>query len=117
MSLLVPDRNDKLADVVVGFNNIHEYQTSTVPYYGAIIGRYGNRIARGKFILDGIEYSLRKSNGPNSLHGGNKGFQYVVWDAKQIGDNILELTYLSGDMEEGFPGNLYVKVTNNLSSV
>lgn len=111
MSLLVPDRNDKLADVVVGFNNIHEYQTSTVPYYGAIIGRYGNRIARGKFILDGIEYSLRKSNGPNSLHGGNKGFHYVVWDAKQIGDNILELTYLSGDMEEGFPGNLYVKVT------
>ncbi|MEO8416765.1 MAG: aldose epimerase family protein [Ginsengibacter sp.] len=115
VSLLVPAKNDKLVDVVVGFNTIHEYQTATEPYYGAIIGRYGNRIANGKFILDGKEYSLHKNNGPNSLHGGIRGFQYVVWDAKQIGDSIVELTYLSGDMEEGFPGNLGVKVIYSIT--
>jgi aldose 1-epimerase len=115
VSLLVPAKNDRLVDVVVGFNNIHEYQIATEPYYGAIIGRYGNRIAKGKFILDGKEYSLLKNNGPNTLHGGKRGFQYVIWDAKQIGDNILELTYLSGDMEEGFPGNLDVKVTYSVT--
>jgi aldose 1-epimerase len=115
VSVLVPAKNDKLVDVVVGFNTIHEYQTATEPYYGAIIGRYGNRIANGKFILDGTEYSLHKNNGPNTLHGGKTGFQYVVWDAKQIDDSILELTYFSRDMEEGFPGNLDVKVTYSIT--
>lgn len=114
VNLLVPARNGELTDVVVGFNNIYDYKTSTEPYYGAIIGRYGNRIANAKFVLDEIEYSLHKNNGAHSLHGGEKGFHDVVWDAKQIGDGILELTYLSEHMEEGYPGNLNVKVIYSL---
>jgi aldose 1-epimerase len=113
--LLVPDRDNKLVDVVVGFDSVLQYQTSTEPYFGATIGRYGNRIAKGKFTLDGKQYSLFTNNGPNTLHGGKKGFQYVVWDAKLIGDSILELSYLSKDMEEGFPGNLKVKVVYQLT--
>ena len=116
VSLLVPLPNGNLIDVVLGFDNIDQYQTSTEPYFGAIIGRYGNRIANGRFTLDGKVYHLLKNNGPNSLHGGKKGFQDVVWDAKSIGDSILELTYLSEDMEEGFPGNLSVKVTYSLTN-
>jgi aldose 1-epimerase len=116
VSLLVPAKNGKLTNVVVGFDNIQQYQTSTEPYFGAIIGRYGNRIANGKFILDGKEYLLYKNNGTNTLHGGKKGFQYVVWDAKRIGNSILELTYLSKNMEEGYPGNLKVKVTYRLTN-
>ncbi len=110
VSLLVPDKNGKLTDVVLGFDTVHQYQASTEPYFGATIGRYGNRIAKGKFTLDGRQYTLATNNGPNTLHGGKKGFQYVVWDAKQTGDTILDLTYLSKDMEEGYPGNLRVKV-------
>ncbi|MGI8949993.1 MAG: aldose epimerase family protein [Chitinophagaceae bacterium] len=115
VSLLVPDKNGDLTDVVVGFDSVHQYQTSTEPYFGATIGRYGNRIAKGKFTLDGKQYSLPINNGVNTLHGGKKGFQDVVWDAKQIGDSSLELTYLSKDGEQGFPGNLNVKVTFTLN--
>lgn len=115
VSLLVPAENGKLTDVVMGFDNIQQYQTSSEPYFGAIIGRYGNRIANGKFILDGKEYLLYKNNGPNTLHGGKKGFQDVVWDAKRIGNSILELTYLSKNREEGYPGNLKVRVTYSLT--
>jgi aldose 1-epimerase len=111
VSLLVPDKQGKLVDVVLGFDSVHKYQLSTEPYFGATIGRYGNRIAKGKFKLDGKEYRLATNNGVNHLHGGKKGFQYVVWDAKQIGDSLLELTYLSPDGEEGYPGNLQVKVS------
>jgi aldose 1-epimerase len=110
VSLLVPGKNDRLIDVAAGFDSVLQYQSSTEPYFGATIGRYGNRIAKGKFSLDGQQYSLFTNNGPNTLHGGKKGFQYVVWDAKQVGDSLLELTYLSKDMEEGYPGNLNVKV-------
>lgn len=102
VSLLVPDKNGKLTDVVIGFDSVQQYQSSTEPYFGATIGRYGNRIAKGKFILDGKQYTLPTNNGPNTLHGGKKGFQYVVWAAKQSGDSVLELTYLSKDMEERF---------------
>lgn len=116
VSLLVPDKNGKLIDVVIGFDSVQHYQSSTEPYFGATIGRYGNRIAKGKFTLDGKQYLLTTNNGPNTLHGGKKGFQYVVWDAKQTGDSILELTYLSKDMEEGYPGNLQVKVTYSLTN-
>jgi len=116
VSLEVPAKNGNLVDVVLGFDSVQQYQISTEPYFGAIIGRFGNRIANGKFILDGKEYTLYKNNGPNTLHGGKKGFQYVVWDAKQIGDSILELTYLSKNMEEGYPGNLKVKVTYSLTN-
>ena len=116
VSLLVPSANGNLTDVVLGFDNIDQYQTSTEPYFGAVIGRYGNRIANGQFTLDGKVYTLLKNNGPNSLHGGKKGFQDVVWDAHLIDDQVLELTYLSKDMEEGFPGNLHVKVTYTLTN-
>ncbi|MEO6948622.1 MAG: aldose epimerase family protein [Ginsengibacter sp.] len=111
VSLLVPSPGGELIDVVLGFDSIDQYLNSTQPYFGATIGRYGNRIADGQFTLDGKVYNLLKNNGPNSLHGGKKGFQDVVWDAKLIGDSTLELSYLSEDMEEGFPGNLRVKVT------
>ena len=116
VSLLVPDKGGKLTDVVIGFDSVQQYQASTEPYFGATIGRYGNRIAKGKFTLDGKQYSLATNNGSNTLHGGKKGFQYVVWDAKQTGDSVLELTYLSKDMEEGYPGNLQVKVTYTLTN-
>ena len=116
VSLIVPDKNGKPTDIVIGFDSVKQYVTSTEPYFGATIGRYGNRIAKGKFTLDGKEYSLFKNNGPNTLHGGKKGFQYVVWDARQMGDSSLELTYFSKDMEEGFPGNLNVSVTYTVTN-
>ena len=115
VSLLVPDKNGKLTDVVVGPSSAEDFVKSSESYYGATIGRYGNRIAKGKFTLDGKEYTLFLNNGPNTLHGGKKGFQAVVWDAKQIDSATLELTYLSKDMEEGYPGNLNVKVTYKLT--
>jgi aldose 1-epimerase len=117
VGLWVPDNSGKLIDVVVGLGSVKDYIKSTEPYFGATIGRYGNRIAKGKFSIDGKEYTLFTNNGPNSLHGGKNGFQYVVWDATQPNDSTLELFYLSKDMEEGYPGNLNVKViytiTNN----
>ncbi len=115
VSLLVTDKNGNLTDVVIGFESVNGYKNSTEPYFGATIGRYGNRIAKGKFTLDGKTYTLPLNNGPNTLHGGKKGFQDVVWDAKQLGDSALELTYLSKDGEQGFPGNLNVKVTYSLN--
>ena len=115
VSLLVPDKNNNLVDVVVGFDSVQQYQTSTEPYFGATIGRYGNRIAKGKFSLNNKQYSLFTNNGPNTLHGGKKGFQDVVWDAKQMNDQTIVFTYLSKDGEEGFPGNLNVKVTYTLT--
>ena len=115
IGLLIPNAKGQLIDVVVGFNSISAYQKSTEPYFGATIGRYGNRIAKGKFNLEGKTYSLFTNNGINTLHGGKKGFQYVVWDAKQPNTQTIEFTYLSKDMEEGFPGNLKVKVTYTLT--
>ncbi|MGN6401031.1 MAG: aldose epimerase family protein [Flavisolibacter sp.] len=116
VSLLVPDKNGRLTDVVVGFSNVKNYINSTEPYFGATIGRVGNRIAKGKFSLDGKRYTLFTNNGPNTLHGGKKGFQAVVWEASQPNDTSLILRYLSKDGEEGFPGNLDVKVTYSLTS-
>lgn len=115
VSLLVPDKEGKMRDVVVGFKTVDEFVNSTEPYFGATIGRFGNRIAKGKFTLDGKEYTLFTNNGPNTLHGGKKGFQAVVWNARHLNDSTLELTYLSKDGEEGFPGNLNVKVTYGLT--
>ncbi len=115
VGLLVPDKNGKLQDVVVGFKTLQEYINSTEAYFGATIGRVGNRIAKGKFSIDGKEYTLFTNNGPNTLHGGKKGFQYVVWDAQQPNDSTLVLSYLAKDGEEGFPGNLNVKVTYGLN--
>ena len=116
VSLSVPDKDGKLTNVVVGFNSVQDYEKSTEPYFGATIGRFGNRIAKGKFTLDGKAYTLFTNNGANTLHGGKKGFQAVVWEAKQLNDSTLELSYLSKDMEEGYPGNLTVKVTYSLTA-
>lgn len=115
VSLLVPGKDGKLVDVVVGFKSAEEFVKSKEPYFGATIGRYGNRIANGRFTLDGVTYTLTKNNGPNSLHGGKKGFQAVVWDARMIGTNAVQFTYLSKDGEEGYPGNLTSKVTYSLT--
>ncbi|GAA4303655.1 aldose epimerase family protein [Compostibacter hankyongensis] len=116
VSLVVPDKNGTPTDVVAGFDNVEGYVKSTEPYFGATIGRYGNRIAKGKFSLDGKSYTLFINNPPNALHGGKPGFQEVVWDASQLNDSTLELRYLAKDMEAGFPGNLQVKVTYALTA-
>ncbi|SDE85343.1 aldose 1-epimerase [Mucilaginibacter pineti] len=115
VSLLVPGK-DSIVDVVVGFDSLEGYIHSTEPYFGATIGRYGNRIAKGKFVLDGKTYQLSVNNGPNTLHGGKFGFQHRVFDAVQHGDSSLTLTYVSKSGEQGFPGNLKVKVTYTLNS-
>lgn len=113
---MVPDRTGKLTDVVTGHNSIEEYLVSEEPYFGAICGRYGNRIAKGSFTLDGIVYDkLAINNGPNSLHGGLKGFNSVVWDLTLKDDQAVELIYTSADGEEGFPGTLKTTVTYHLS--
>lgn len=111
VAICVKDNADKFDDVVLGFDNIDDYINGNDPYMGAVMGRFGNRIAKGKFELDGVEYTLAINNGPNALHGGLKGFDKVVWDANQPDDQSVELTYVSGDMEEGYPGEVTVKVT------
>jgi aldose 1-epimerase len=115
MSIRVPDRQGQMADVVLGFDNGDGYLGAN-PYFGAIVGRYANRIAKGRFTLDGVEYKLAQNDGPNSLHGGVKGFDKVIWKAAELAKEnaALELTYLSKDGEEGYPGNLSVKVTYTL---
>jgi aldose 1-epimerase len=115
VSLHVPDKTGKLVDVVLGKSCIDDYQNNQEPYFGAICGRTANRIANGRFTLDGVEYQLAVNNGPNSLHGGPKGFHAVVWDAKQTDGQTIELSYLSKDGEEGFPGNLKVTLTYQLT--
>ena len=116
VSLMVPDRDGRLTDVVTGHNSIEEYLTSEEPYFGAICGRYGNRIAKGRFTLDGVTYDqLPINNGPNCLHGGIKGFNSVVWDMKQLDGQTVELRYTAKDGEEGFPGELKTVVTYHLS--
>ncbi len=115
VSLHVPAGNGKMVDVVLGHNNIDEYLSSQEPYFGAVCGRTCNRIAKGKFILEGKEYRLAVNNGPNSLHGGLKGFNAVVWDAIQTNEQTVELTYVSPGGEEGFPGTLTTKITYLLS--
>ena len=113
VSLKVPDRSGKLADVVLGYDGIDGY-VNDKSYFGALVGRYGNRIGHAQFVLDGKTYTLAKNNGENSLHGGVKGFNKAVWTAKTLSKKdgqSLELSYLSKDGEEGFPGNLKVTVT------
>ncbi|PKB15165.1 aldose epimerase family protein [Flavobacterium sp. 5] len=116
ISLLVKNKNNEFVDVVVGFKSIKDYQNSTEPYFGATIGRVGNRIAKGKFNLNGKNYSIPVNNGENALHGGTKGYQDVVWNAEKINDKTLVFTYVSPDMEMGFPGNLKVKVTYSVTT-
>jgi aldose 1-epimerase len=117
LSLRVPDKNGHFDDVTLGYDSLDGYLKKS-PYFGAIVGRYGNRIANGKFTLDGKEYTLAKNNGPNSLHGGLKGFDKVVWEAEpfenQDGVGVI-FKYTSPDGEEGYPGNLKTRVTYTLT--
>ncbi|WP_343689830.1 aldose epimerase family protein [Chitinophaga sp.] len=115
VSLLAPDKSGKLEDVELGYDNISRYVSTKERYYGGIVGRYGNRIAKGKFKLDGKEYTLATNNNQNHLHGGKKGFNDVVWDAEQTAPNSLKLHYLSKDGEEGYPGNLDITLTYTLT--
>jgi len=112
-SIRVPDRNGNLANVVLGFDNLADYETKS-PYFGCITGRYANRIAKGKFTLNGTEYQLPINDGLNALHGGLKGFDKVVWSAEEIENGVI-FSRISSDGEEGYPGNLDVKVTYTLS--
>jgi aldose 1-epimerase len=115
--LHVPDRDGKLDDVVLGFENLEGYLAGH-PYFGATVGRVANRVARGRFTLDGKEYRLATNNGPNALHGGRKGFDKVVWQAEELqgaGSPAVRLRYRSPDGEEGYPGNLVVVVTYTLN--
>ena len=112
VSLRTPDRNGKLDDVVLGYDSVDKYIAQT-PYFGAIIGRYANRIAHGSFQLDGKTYSIPKNNGDNALHGGTRGFDKVVWTARQIKDGV-ELGYVSKDGDQGFPGTLTTTVRYTL---
>jgi len=117
MSIKVPDKNGKIADVVLAFDKVSDYEKPG-PYFGALVGRYANRIAKGTFSLDGKEYHIPLNDGPNALHGGPKGFDKRVWDANESSDAAgqhLHLHYLSKDGEEGFPGNLNVDVTYTLT--
>jgi len=118
VSLKVPDRNRKVADVVLGFDDVAGYVAnfsgSADAYFGAIIGRYANRIAHGSFMLDGKKYSLPLNNGENTLHGGPHGFNNVVWKARPVANGV-EFSYLSKDGEEGFPGNLTAMVRYTLA--
>jgi aldose 1-epimerase len=115
-SLRVPDREGNLGDVVLGYDSLDGYLTRN-PYFGCIVGRFANRIAGGRFALDGVDYQLAVNNGPNHLHGGLVGFDKRVWRAatgRSDGAICLALSYLSRDGEENYPGNLYVTVTYTL---
>jgi aldose 1-epimerase len=112
--ILTPDRHGKVEDVVLGYETLAEYIKDT-PYFGAIVGRFGNRIANGKFTLDGKEYTLAAQNNGQHLHGGLVGFDKKVWKVDAASAQSLSLSYVSKDMEEGFPGNLRVKMTYSLS--
>lgn len=114
VSVMVPDKNGKMTDVVLGYDKIADYVASD-GNFGALIGRYGNRIAQGKFTLDDVAYELPHNDNGHCLHGGPKGYHAVMWDAKQLNDQAVELTYLSKDGEAGFPGNLNIKVTYALT--
>jgi aldose 1-epimerase len=117
LSLTAPDKDGKLTDIVLGYDSLAPYGVNK-PYFGALIGRYGNRIGKGKFTLDGKEYTLATNNGANHLHGGVKGFDKVVWEAlekESTPGRSLVLSYVSKDGEEGYPGTLTVKVTYTLT--
>lgn len=116
VSLWVPNNKGGFTDVVLGYDSLKTYQKKGEPFFGALIGRYGNRIAKGKFTLDGHTYQLQLNDGVNTLHGGFDGFFGKVWDAKKVNDQTLELAYFSKDGEAGYPGNLTVKVTYELTN-
>lgn len=115
VAIMMPDKNGQYANIVQSHDTIDKIINSPEPFLSTLVGRYGNRIEKGKFTLDGIEYTLAVNNGPNHLHGGPTGYHARVWDAEQISAQCLKLHYLSIDGEEGFPGNLDITVTYTLS--
>ena len=115
VALCVPDKNGKPTDVVLGYDNLNDYINRPQTYFGATIGRYANRIGDAKFTLDSVNYNLVANDGMNSLHGGSKGYFAVVWNAKKLSDSKIQFTYHSPDMEEGYPGDLDVTVTYELT--
>jgi aldose 1-epimerase len=117
-SIKAPDRNGRSDDVVLGFDSPEDYAKKTHPYFGAIVGRYGNRIAKGHFTLDGATFTLATNNGPNHLHGGIKGFDKAVWQAEPFqreGGRGVTYSYVSADGEEGYPGAVTARVTYTLT--
>jgi aldose 1-epimerase len=114
--IMTPDKEGKMGDVALGFESFDGYRQKTNPFMGALVGRYANRIANAKFTLDGKTYKLAPNNFGNSLHGGNVGFDKVIWNASKIGDSSLKLTYQSKDGEEGYPGNLNAQVIYTVGS-
>lgn len=115
VSVETPDKNGKMADIVLGHDTAAEYVQST-PYFGAAVGRFANRIKDGKFTLDGKEYALAQNNGPNALHGGLRGFDKVIWDTEVlVKQNAIRMTYVSADGEEGFPGEVKTVMTYTLT--
>ena len=115
VSLITPDKNGNKSDVVLGFNSIDNYLKANGKYHGSLIGRVGNRIAKGRFELNGTVYNLPKNNGENHLHGGPEGINNQVWDVKSMGDNSIVLSYISEDGAMGYPGNLAMEVGYQLS--
>jgi aldose 1-epimerase len=116
LSIEVPDREGKLTDVLLGFDDLAGYQSADNPYFGACCGRYANRIAQGKFTLDGTPYSLAINNGPNALHGGIVGFDKQVWTAQIIDDQTVKMTLVSPDGDEGYPGTLTVEILYSVNN-
>jgi aldose 1-epimerase len=116
VSLKTPDKGGQMADIVQGFDSLEGYLDPKEPYFGALIGRYGNRIGHAKFTLDGKVYNLPQNDGANTLHGGSKGFDKVVWTPRQLPDGGLELTYISKDGDQGFPGTLKAVVAYHLTA-
>ncbi len=116
-NIITPDKENKMGDVILGFDSLSGYLQKGNPYFGCLVGRYGNRIAKGKFVLDGKTYQLPLNNNGNTLHGGIKGFDKVIWQVtKPAGDSSLQLSYTSKDGDEGFPGNLNVTVVYTLTT-
>lgn len=113
-SLMVPDRDGKPVDVVLGFDTLEDYRKQD-KYIGALVGRYANRIGGARFTLNGVEYTLAANDGPNSLHGGNVGFDKQVWTVEELRENAVTLSLVSPDMQEGYPGTLSVRVAYTLS--
>jgi aldose 1-epimerase len=113
--IITPDKNGQRGNVILSYDSLSGYRQKGNPYFGCLVGRYANRIANAKFKLDGKTYTLAANNNGNTLHGGLKGFDKVVWTAEPVGDNSLKLTYLSKDGEEGYPGNLQTEVVYTLT--
>lgn len=116
LEIWTPDRSGNMGDVILGYDSLSSYVQKGNPYFGAIVGRYANRIGHASFVIDGVTYKITANENGNTLHGGLKGFDKVIWTVEQVNDSMLVLSYNSHDGEEGFPGNLSVKIEYGVSS-